>query len=59
MLSSIEGGATKIFWKRRSKAASFSIFLRYSSMVVAPIHWISPRESAGFKMFEASIAPSF
>mmetsp|Transcript_2812 Transcript_2812/g.7161 ORF Transcript_2812/g.7161 Transcript_2812/m.7161 type:complete len:306 (+) Transcript_2812:1759-2676(+) len=30
---------------------------RYSSMVVAPMTWSSPRDSAGFKMLAASIAP--
>ena len=45
-------------WKRRSRAPSFSMCLRYSSSVVAPMHWISPRERAGFSMFEASMAPS-
>jgi len=43
--------------KRRSNAVSFSIYFRYSSSVVAPIHWSSPRESAGFNIFEASTAP--
>ena len=52
------GGSTIMVWNLRSKAASFSMYLRYSSKVVAPIHWVSPRESAGFKIFEASIAPS-
>ncbi|MEM1183858.1 MAG: ATP-dependent Clp protease ATP-binding subunit, partial [Planctomycetota bacterium] len=32
-----------IDWKRRARAASFSMYLRYSSKVVAPMHWISPR----------------
>ena len=32
--------------------------LRYSSMVVAPIHCISPRAKAGLNMFEASKPPS-
>jgi len=45
-------------WKRRSRAPSFSMYFRYSSRVVAPIVWISPRERAGLSMFEASIAPS-
>ena len=45
-------------WKRRSSAASFSMYLRYSSSVVAPMHWISPRLSAGLRTLEASIAPS-
>ena len=44
-------GSTITFWKRRSKAPSFSIFLRYSSRVVAPIHCISPRANAGFSGF--------
>ena len=34
------------------------MYLRYSSRVVAPMVWISPRESAGFSMLEASMAPS-
>ena len=45
-------------WKRRSRAASFSMYLRYSSSVVAPMHWSSPRASGGLRMFAASIAPS-
>ena len=45
-------------WNRRSSAASFSMYLRYSSSVVAPMHWISPRASAGLRMLAASIAPS-
>ena len=47
-----------IGWKRRSSAPSFSMYLRYSSSVVAPMHCISPRASAGLSMFEASMAPS-
>ena len=47
-----------IGWKRRSRAPSFSMYLRYSSSVVAPMHCSSPRASAGLSMFEASIAPS-
>ena len=45
-------------WKRRSRAASRSICLRYSSRVVAPIHCNSPRAKAGLRMLAASIAPS-
>jgi len=52
------GGSTMIVWKRRSRAASFSMNFRYSFIVVAPTHWSSPRERAGLRMFEASIAPS-
>ena len=32
--------------------------MRYSSNVVAPIQWSSPRASIGFNIFPASIAPS-
>ena len=52
------GSATKIGWNRRASAASFSTCLRYSSSVVAPTQCSSPRASAGFSRFEASIAPS-
>ena len=34
------------------------MYLRYSSSVVAPMHWISPRERAGLRTLLASIAPS-
>jgi hypothetical protein len=51
------GGSTLTDWKRRSSAPSFSMYLRYSSSVVAPMHWISPRDSAGFSTLLASIAP--
>ena len=47
-----------ICWKRRSRAPSFSMYLRYSSSVVAPMHWISPRARAGLSTLEASMAPS-
>ena len=47
-----------IVWNRRSSAPSFSMYLRYSSRVVAPMHWTSPRARAGLSTFEASIAPS-
>ena len=57
-MSSLLGGSTWIGWKRRARAASFSMYLRYSSNVVAPMHWISPRESAGLSTLLASIAPS-
>ena len=52
------GALTMTGWNRRSSAPSFSMYLRYSSSVVAPMVWISPRESAGFSMLDASIAPS-
>src|SRR5437660_799392 len=52
------GGGTFTDWKRRSSDRSFSMDLRYSPGVVAPMHWISPRESAGFRMLAASSDPS-
>ncbi len=52
------GSSTMTGWNRRSRAASRSMYLRYSSRVVAPMHWSSPRESGGLRMFAASIAPS-
>src|SRR5437588_731855 len=52
------GSSTNTGWKRRSSAASFSMYLRYSFRVVAPMHWISPRARAGLRMVAASIAPS-
>ena len=58
MVSSTVGSSTKTGWKRRASAASFSTCLRYSSSVVAPTQWSSPRASAGLSRFEASIAPS-
>ena len=57
-VSSTEGSLTNTGWKRRARAASFSTCLRYSSSVVAPTQCSSPRASAGFNRFEASIAPS-
>ena len=58
MVSSTDGSPTKTCWKRRSSAASFSMCLRYSSRVVAPIMRSSPRASIGLIMLPASIAPS-
>ena len=58
MVSARLGSLTVIGWKRRSRAASFSIYFRYSSMVVAPMTWSSPRDRAGFRIFAASMAPS-
>ena len=57
-MSATLGWSTMMGWKRRSSAPSFSMYLRYSSSVVAPMHCSSPRASAGLSMFEASIAPS-
>src|SRR3712207_2604215 len=58
MVASTEGSSTSTFWKRRSSAASFSMYLRYSSSVVAPMQCSSPRASAGLSMLPASMAPS-
>ncbi len=58
IVASTLGSSTNTFWKRRSKAASFSMYLRYSSKVVAPRQCNSPRAKAGFNILPASIAPS-
>src|SRR5215213_9308305 len=58
VVSSTVGSLTWTGWKRRSSAASFSMFLRYSSTVVAPMQCSSPRARAGLSMLEASIEPS-
>ena len=57
-MSSTLGSSTTTGWKRRSSAASFSMCLRYSSSVVAPMQCSSPRASIGLSMLPASIAPS-
>ena len=57
-MSATDGSPTKIGWKRRSSAASFSMCLRYSSSVVAPTARSSPRDSIGLSRFAASTAPS-
>mmetsp|Transcript_8552 Transcript_8552/g.24135 ORF Transcript_8552/g.24135 Transcript_8552/m.24135 type:complete len:621 (-) Transcript_8552:238-2100(-) len=57
-VSGTEGSATYTCWKRRSKAESFSTYLRYSSSVVAPMRRSWPRASMGFSRLAASMAPS-
>ncbi len=57
-VSSTVGWPMATFWNRRSRAASFSIYLRYSSKVVAPIQWSSPRASLGLRRLPASMLPS-
>ena len=57
-MSSTVGSATSTGWNLRSNAASFSIYSRYSSRVVAPIQCSSPRASMGFNNCPASMAPS-
>ena len=49
MVSGTVGSPTNTGWKRRSSAASFSIYLRYSSSVVAPMQCSSPRASDGLQ----------
>ncbi len=51
------GSSTKTIWNRLSRALSASKYFWYSSRVVDPIVLNSPLASAGFRMFEASIAP--
>ncbi len=58
MVSCSPGGSTLIAWKRRSSERSFSMYLRYSAGVVAPMQRISPRLSAGLRMLAASSEPS-
>ena len=58
IVSSTLGSSTNTGWNRRSRAGSFSMCFRYSSSVVAPIAWSSPRASMGLSMLLASIAPS-
>ena len=58
MVSSTVGSSTCTGWKRRSSAASFSIYLRYSSSVVAPMQCSSPRASIGLSRLPASMLPS-
>ena len=52
------GSLTITVWKRRAKALSFSIYLRYSSSVVAPINLRLLRARAGLRMLAASMLPS-
>ena len=52
------GSPTFTGWKRRSRAASFSIYFLYSFNVVAPMHLISPLARAGFIILAASMEPS-
>ena len=58
IVSSTLGSPTRTGWNRRSSAASFSMYLRYSSSVVAPMACSSPRASIGLSILAASIAPS-
>src|SRR5207244_2623054 len=53
MVWATDGSSTLIGWNRRSRAASFSRCLRYSSSVVAPIVCSSPRASMGLRLDDA------
>src|ERR1044072_3328204 len=58
IVSSTVGSRTSTGWKRRSSAGAFSMFLRDSSSVVAPITCRSPPASAGLGIFAAALGPS-
>ena len=58
MVWAVVGWSTWMGWNRRSRAASFSMCLRYSSRVVAPMTWSSPRAIMGLSSDAASRAPS-
>ncbi|EGW33483.1 uncharacterized protein SPAPADRAFT_55357 [Spathaspora passalidarum NRRL Y-27907] len=58
MVSSTLGSLIITGENRLAKAASFSTYLRYSSVVVAPHMANFPLAKAGFKRFDASIDPS-
>ena len=49
--------STTIFWNRLSSAPSFSTIFLNSSIVVAPMHWMSPLASAGLSILAASRLP--
>ena len=56
--SGTDGSRTSTGVKRRSRAGSFSMCLRYSSWVVAPMQGNSPRASAALSSLAASCGPS-
>ena len=58
MALSVSGSSTITFWKRLSRALSFSKYFWNSSNVVAPMARSSPLASAGLRILAASIAPS-
>ena len=53
-----EGSSTKMGWKRRSRAGSFSMCFLYSAHVVAATVLSSPRASAGLRRLAASPVPA-
>ena len=58
IVSSFVGSVIKTGWNLLSNAESFSICFLYSSIVVAPIICISPLDSTGFNILDASIVLS-
>mmetsp|Transcript_27147 Transcript_27147/g.52912 ORF Transcript_27147/g.52912 Transcript_27147/m.52912 type:complete len:329 (-) Transcript_27147:239-1225(-) len=58
IVSSTDGASTSTCWKRRSRAGSFSMYLRCSSSVVAPMQRSWPLARRGLRRLEASIDPS-
>ena len=55
--TSSEGSSTSTTSKRRLKASSFSMYLRYSAWVVAPMTVMPPRASSGLRRLAAPAAP--
>jgi len=56
--TAVSGSLTLTTWKRRVSAGSFSMYLRYSAQVVAPMVRRLPRASAGFSRLAASPVPA-
>jgi len=57
MVSAADGSLTMTCWNRRSNAASFSMYWRYSLRVVAAMMRILPRAMAGLRRLAASMPP--
>ena len=58
IVSSLFGSFIIMGWNLLDRALSVLIYFLYSLVVVAPIHFIVPLARAGFRILEASIAPS-
>src|ERR1044072_5526140 len=58
MAAASSGSSIFTTWKRRSSAASFSMYFLYSDHVVAAMVRSSPRASAGLSRFAASLPPA-
>ena len=57
MAASVSGSSTMTFWKRLANALSFSTYCTYSSVVVAPSTFSSPRANSGLRILAASMLP--